>query len=164
VLDGHGGPEVAKYAAKYIPKEMMNEPYYKLRNYSRALINVFRRIDDLLASCRGEQDLKEYNKETQGSKLGPEDKVGHKVGTTAVVLLMTKDRFYVANIGDSRAVLCRGGKAVPLSTDHKPDLPSEHNRIQKAGGFVSDNRINGSLNLSRAFGDFDYKKNEKGTF
>lgn len=74
---------------------------------------------------------------------------------------MTKDRYYTANIGDSRAVLCRAGSAVALSNDHKPDLPSEHNRIQKAGGFVEKNRINGSLNLSRAFGDFDYKGNAK---
>lgn len=50
---------------------------------------------------------------------------------------MTKDKYYVANIGDSRAVLCRNGQAIPLSTDHKPELQSEHNRIQKAGGFVS---------------------------
>jgi len=42
----------------------------------------------------------------------------------------------VANIGDSRAVLCRGGQAIPLSEDHKPELTSEQNRIQKAGGFV----------------------------
>ena len=74
---------------------------------------------------------------------------------------MTKDKFYTANIGDSRAVLCRSSKSIPLSTDHKPDLPSEHNRIEKAGGYIEKNRINGSLNLSRAFGDFDYKNNEK---
>ena len=42
---------------------------------------------------------------------------------------MTKDRYFVANIGDSRAVLSRDGNAVPLSTDHKPDLPTEKNRI-----------------------------------
>jgi serine/threonine protein phosphatase PrpC len=70
---------------------------------------------------------------------------------------MTKHAYYVANIGDSRAVLCRNGQPVPLSTDHKPDLPSERNRIEKAGGFVTDGRVNGTLNLSRSFGDFEYK-------
>ena len=74
---------------------------------------------------------------------------------------MTKDRYYAANIGDSRAVLCRNGKAFPLSTDHKPELQLEQNRIEKAGGYVTEGRINGSLNLSRAFGDFSYKNNEK---
>ena len=87
--------------------------------------------------------------------------IGERAGTTAVIVLMTKDRYYVANIGDSRAVLCREGKAIPLSTDHKPDLPSEHNRIEKAGGTITQGRINGSLNLSRAFGDYTYKQTEK---
>ncbi|EFX61264.1 hypothetical protein DAPPUDRAFT_16550, partial [Daphnia pulex] len=77
-----------------------------------------------------------------------------RAGTTAIVLLVTKHRFYVANIGDSRAVLSRSDTAVPLSTDHKPDLPSERNRIEKAGGYVKEGRVNGSLGLSRSFGDF----------
>ncbi len=45
----------------------------------------------------------------------------------------------------------------PLSDDHKPDNPSEKARIQAAGGFVEENRVNGSLNLSRSLGDFEYK-------
>lgn len=90
----------------------------------------------------------------KGSYVGKEEKIAHRAGTTAVVLLMTKDKYYVANIGDSRAVLCRSRQAIPLSTDHKPDNPSEHNRIQKAGGFVTEGRVNGTLSLSRSFGDF----------
>lgn len=41
------------------------------------------------------------------------------VGSTAVVAVVTPEKIIVANCGDSRAVLCRNGKAVPLSTDHK---------------------------------------------
>lgn len=40
-------------------------------------------------------------------------------GSTAVVALLTPDHIVVANCGDSRAVLCRGGVAIPLSLDHK---------------------------------------------
>ena len=57
VLDGHGGPEVSHYAAQHLPKEMLNEPYFKLKNYPKALSNVFSRIDQLIASKRGEKDL-----------------------------------------------------------------------------------------------------------
>lgn len=45
---------------------------------------------------------------------------------------------WVANAGDSRAVLCRGGQALALSEDHKPQSENERNRITAAGGFVSD--------------------------
>ena len=44
-----------------------------------------------------------------------------------------------------------------MSVDHKPDLDSEKKRIKAAGGFVKDNRVKGSLNLSRSFGDLIYK-------
>lgn len=64
---------------------------------------------------------------------------------------------YCANAGDSRTVMCERGNTVELSKDHKPDLPEERTRILKAGGEVSEGRVNGMLALSRAIGDFDYK-------
>jgi serine/threonine protein phosphatase PrpC len=75
--------------------------------------------------------------------------------------LITPTEIYVANAGDSRAVLAKksGEKfnAIELSVDHKPELPEERKRIEKAGGFVEDNRVKGILNLSRSLGDLEYK-------
>ena len=65
-----------------------------------------------------------------------------------------------ANTGDSRAVLCRGGEAVALSHDHKPYNPGEKERIEAAGSHVKFNRVNGDLAVSRALGDFVYKRCE----
>lgn len=50
---------------------------------------------------------------------------------------------------------------VSLTTDHKPTDFSEHRRIEAAGGYVYDGRVNGSLALSRAFGDYNYKLNKQ---
>lgn len=64
----------------------------------------------------------------------------------------------MANSGDSRSILRHEGKTVALSFDHKPENPEEIKRIQGAGGYVTDGRVNGNLNLSRAMGDLEYKK------
>lgn len=44
--------------------------------------------------------------------------------------------FYTVNLGNCRAVMCRGGRGVLLTSDHKPDRPDERQRIENAGGFV----------------------------
>lgn len=78
------------------------------------------------------------------------------VGSAAVVAILTLDKIIVANCGDSRAVLCRNGKPIPLSSDHKPDRPDELSRIQEAGGRViywDGPRVLGVLAMSRAIGD-----------
>uniref|UniRef100_A0A1I7UJS8 protein-serine/threonine phosphatase n=1 Tax=Caenorhabditis tropicalis TaxID=1561998 RepID=A0A1I7UJS8_9PELO len=84
---------------------------------------------------------------------------GEDSGTTACVCLVGDNKVIVANAGDSRAVLCRAGKAIDLSVDHKPEDEIETARIHKAGGTIEDGRVNGGLNLSRALGDHAYKKN-----
>jgi serine/threonine protein phosphatase PrpC len=78
-------------------------------------------------------------------------------GSTAVTCLMIGKDLYCANAGDSRAVLCRKGTAVGLSEDHKPCNDEEKARIEKAGGFVEDKRVNGTLAVARAMGDFSFK-------
>lgn len=57
-------------------------------------------------------------------------------------------------------MLSNDGKAIELSIDHKPELPTERARIEKAGGFVEDNRVKGILNLSRSLGDLEYKQDK----
>nr|GMC59097.1 protein phosphatase 2C 37-like [Ipomoea batatas] len=79
------------------------------------------------------------------------------VGSTAVVAVVTPESIVVSNCGDSRAVLCRNGVAIPLSIDHKPDRPDEVNRIEAAGGRViywDGPRVLGVLAMSRAIGMF----------
>merc|ERR1711935_1228757 len=86
---------------------------------------------------------------------------GNDSGCAAVVALLVGRELYVANAGDSRCVVCRDGKAIEMSYDHKPEDEIERTRINKAGGRVTqDGRVNGGLNLSRAIGDHAYKTNK----
>lgn len=92
--------------------------------------------------------------------MGEGNKISNFTGCTATVVLITKNEIYCANAGDSRTVLGRSNgpkMCEALSDDHKPENPGERARIEAAGGFVEENRVNGSLNLSRSMGDFEYK-------
>jgi protein phosphatase PTC2/3 len=81
-------------------------------------------------------------------------------GSTAITVLIRENKLYCANAGDSRAIACRNGTLVTLSNDHKPNNPEEMDRIYNAGGWVEFNRVNGNLALSRALGDFLFKRNQ----
>ncbi|XP_046401634.1 protein phosphatase 1L [Ischnura elegans] len=82
-------------------------------------------------------------------------------GTTALIAILEGRRLVVANVGDSRGVLCDSrGNAIPLSFDHKPQQLKEQARIVAAGGFVSFDgvwRVSGVLATSRALGDYPLK-------
>ena len=71
-------------------------------------------------------------------------------------------RMTIANVGDSRAiVLDAQGNLLFATIDHKPEMPLESKRIEHAGGFVLNNRVDQILSLSRAIGDASFKENSK---
>jgi protein phosphatase 2C family protein 2/3 len=96
-------------------------------------------------------------------------------GTTAICVVIKDDKLYCGNVGDSRAIASINGNVETLSTDHKPNNDEERKRITAAGGWVEFNRVNGkkfsfefffnkifnkgNLALSRALGDFIFKRN-----
>ncbi|CAG0883227.1 unnamed protein product [Cyprideis torosa] len=139
VYDGHGGAEVAQYAGKNFHKFIAANSDFMSGKTVIGLKNAFLEFDR--------------------SMLDQNIARGDNTGSTAIVVVVRFGTLYCANIGDSRCVACVNGKVVELSADHKPNLPSERERIMNAGGFVDFNRVNGNLALSRAFGDFAYKKN-----
>ncbi|KAL0942548.1 protein phosphatase [Colletotrichum truncatum] len=138
VFDGHGGDKVALFAGEHIHDIIKKQETFKKGNYEQAL------KDGFLATDRAILNDPKYEEEVSGC--------------TACVGLISDNKIYVANAGDSRSVLGIKGRAKPLSQDHKPQLEAEKSRITAAGGFVDFGRVNGNLALSRAIGDFEFKK------
>ncbi|XP_019877597.1 probable protein phosphatase 2C T23F11.1 isoform X2 [Aethina tumida] len=139
VYDGHGGANIATYAGKHLHKYIINRSEYKEGNISEAMKQAFLELDRVMLE---EESLKH-----------------EQSGTTAVTMLVKNNKLFCANVGDSRAVASINGKAEPLSKDHKPSNQEELDRITAAGGWVNSNRVNGNLALSRALGDFIFKRN-----
>ena len=103
--------------------------------------------------------MKKPGEEDEGEDKDPENLMLDSIGCTANVVFIDHalKKIYVANAGDSRAVMGVGGKCVPLSFDHKPESDVERERIEKAGSEITEGRVDGNLNLTRAFGDLKYK-------
>lgn len=89
-------------------------------------------------------------------------------GTTATFSIAKnlgngKHKVFICNVGDSMTILLKKNQNYNLifaTIEHKPNLYSERMRIEKSGRYVSGNRINGQLALSRAFGDAQYKRSD----
>ncbi|KAF9572605.1 Protein phosphatase 2C 2 [Mortierella alpina] len=140
VYDGHGGANVAKFSGEGLHKRIVGDKAFAKGDYVAAIKNGFLEMDRAL-------------------RFDPEYG-GDSSGCTAITATITdKNVLYVGNAGDSRAVLGSDGTAIALSNDHKPVNKEESRRIVAAGGFVEYGRVNGSLALSRALGDFEFKMN-----
>jgi serine/threonine protein phosphatase PrpC len=138
VFDGHGGSEVSKILAANLGKYLEQRLNMELVSNSAPVISriLVQSIIDFDEDLRG--------KTTQGSTL--------------TLVLITRDKIFSVNLGDSRTVIfTKKGEIVFETKDHKPSDPMERRRIELAGGIVVGwgvPRVNGNLSLSRAVGDF----------
>jgi len=140
VYDGHGGKEAAVFASdnlhKILADELNKEPEV-LKNPEKTL-EIFRK-----------------------TFLATDDKLKTAVpthhGCTAVTCLVAgsgdSKYLYTANVGDARAVLCRDGKAIRLTDEHKASDPVEAKRIIDSGGFIIHGRVSGQIIITRSLGD-----------
>lgn len=153
VFDGHGGAEVARFCAKFFSDQLTKNKNFQEEKFKLALEETFLKMDELMQTPEGQTQLGSLRVQT-------EDSSKNSAGCTAIVVLITKTEMYCANAGDSRAYVYEAdGKATPMSFDHKPTLEGEQRRITQAGGYVSEGRVNDNLNLSRAIGDLEFKRN-----
>ncbi|KAI3788916.1 hypothetical protein L2E82_01697 [Cichorium intybus] len=135
VFDGHGGARAAEYVKYNLFTNLIKHPKF-ISDTKSAIAEAYSHTDT--------EFLKSENNQNKDA------------GSTASTAIIVGNRLLVANVGDSRAVICRGGNAYAVSRDHKPDQSDERQRIEDAGGFVmwaGTWRVGGVLAVSRAFGD-----------
>jgi protein phosphatase 2C len=133
VFDGHGGSAVADHCLNNIGP-VLKALLGRGAAIDAALSQSFLILDDIL-----------------------ETSVGYATGTTCLVVMKHTDHVWVANCGDSRAMMNKGNTFVALSHDHKP-IGAERIRVERLGGHVSKFdgdvwRVNSELAVSRAIGD-----------
>ncbi|KAK1317716.1 putative protein phosphatase 2C 44 [Acorus calamus] len=139
IFDGHLGDRVPSYLKENLFNNILKEPTF-WRDPRLAITNAYHATDKFILE----------NPRQLGS--------GGSTAVTAIVI-DGKD-LWVANVGDSRAVLCERGAANQLTVDHEPHM--ERPRIERQGGFVTVfpgdvPRVNGQLAVARAFGDQSLK-------
>ncbi|KDO57430.1 hypothetical protein CISIN_1g005427mg [Citrus sinensis] len=149
IFDGHRGSAAAEFSARALPGFLQN-----LGSTTRptdALLEAFIRTD---VAFRNELDSLRKSKRVVQKDWHP--------GCTAIAALIVRNRLFVANAGDCRAILCRGGHPFALSRDHVASCLEERERVVSAGGNVNwqvDTWRVGppALQVTRSIGDDDLK-------
>lgn len=143
VFDGHGGSDVSNFLKANFLSLFKSHKLWKEYTEGKNFSNVSWSL--LFTELFLEIDSEIYKHDTYNS------------GSTAVVVLITPELYICANVGDSEAGII-SNVDIKLSTTHRPDSPNEEKRIVNAGSRVINGRIDKKINMSRAFGDFQFKK------
>ncbi|GLT28683.1 hypothetical protein SLA2020_035950 [Shorea laevis] len=139
IFDGHLGDRVPSYLKDNLFNNILEEPNF-WKNPETAIRNAYRSTDKFI--------------------LENSIQLGHGGSTAVTAIVIDGKDLWVANVGDSRAVICERGSANQITVDHEPH--TERRRIEKQGGFVTTlpgdvPRVNGQLAVARAFGDQSLK-------
>eukprot|EP01041_Mallomonas_annulata_P010538 gene10538-21975_t len=151
VYDGHGGRQIVDFLETALEKNIAIE--LKQPDNATVLERLARAF--LITDMQSRQ----HNLTTSGATAVSALLCSTPVGKT----------IYVANVGDSRAVLCHKAgpqcgegnhnryMALRMSYDHRAEDEGEQKRIKDAGGFIARGRVLGILAVSRSFGDHGMK-------
>jgi protein phosphatase 2C family protein 2/3 len=139
IYDGHSGDACASRLQSSLHLTLMSQPSFHAAIPS-AMTAACTTVDaDICSWCR------------EG---------GDSSGSTALLICYDARRakLHVANVGDSRCVLCRAGRAEALTHEHRLFREDEKRRVLRAGGLTHNNRLNGVLAVTRSFGDAHHKE------
>ena len=152
VFDGHNGSGASTLVATLLWSQVQSR-----------LVSLLREVPSMPSFAALEKVIRDAFAATE-AHVCEEESVSTS-GCTATCALVLGGVLVVANLGDSRTVLCHGERLLWQSVDHKPGTASEKSRIEAAGGHVSLThargqinvpRLNGVLSVSRSFGDAEF--------
>ncbi|CAH8446198.1 unnamed protein product [Schistosoma bovis] len=167
IFDGHGGAKAANFACKRLHQHIaMRFPRGGMqqveKDIKRVLYDSYKKTDEefLREACQQRPHWRD--------------------GSTSATILLVNNTLYIANLGDSKVVLARLVEspsesnnvdvnssntlsnpklsAICLTKDHNPMDYEERQRIQATGASVQNGRVNNVLEVSRSFGDYQFKK------
>ena len=167
VLDGHGkdGHLVSQFCKETIYNKLKNHPLLQKKDidflYKQLKKENYKLIENIFL---------ETDKEIKNQNLD-----FNKSGTTCIIIIQLGIHLICANVGDSRSILIKNNQIILLSTDCKPDIPKEYNRIIENGGNIQcevilNGKVFGPLRIyekgktypgiamSRSLGDYNSKK------
>ena len=142
IFDGHGGDEISTYLQNNLAKIYKQNLLLNKGNIILSLKNAFHDADDEMRDQLNIEGL----------------------GSTGTLVHIVKNNFsdelvvYSANVGDSRASLISPEHIIRLSYDHRTSDEKEKKRILESGMDIIDDRICGTLMLTRIFGNYEYKE------
>ncbi len=135
VFDGHGGEKCSEYLKNNFLNFLIENKNFPF-DIKISLIETFEKIEEDIYNQNKGKSLKEIDSS----------------GSCALVSIISENKIYIANIGDSRAIMSmnNGNKVKQLTIDHKPNNIKEYERIIKNGGKV--------------YVDDDYQEDENGKY
>ena len=116
IFDGHGGTSCCNFLKENLHAKILED--FNLKNgVLETIPKIFTNLDNLYVQTALKKNLKFS-------------------GSCSVTAMIIDNTLHIINLGDSRIISSqnRGKKINPLTTDHKPDLPSEFSRIIQSGG------------------------------
>ena len=144
IFDGHGGEEISTYLQNNLAQIYKQNLLLYKGNIILSLKNAFRDADY------------EMKNQLNIDGLGSTGTLVHIKWESENDLVV-----YSANVGDSRVSLISPEHIIRLSYDHRTTDPKERKRILESGLEIIDDRINGTLMLTRIFGNYEYKNNDE---
>ncbi|KAB1206894.1 putative protein phosphatase 2C 10 [Morella rubra] len=156
IYDGHLGDSVPAYLQKHLFPNILKDVKKGINIVTVMFYDQFQ--EDFWTEPT--RSISKAYERTDQAILSHSPDLGRGGSTAVTAILINGQKLWIANVGDSRAVLSNRGVARQMTTDHEPN--TERGSIENRGGFVSNMpgdvaRVNGQLAVSRAFGDKNLK-------